>query len=79
VDILWLYIRNYFGTINGALVASIKVYSFNRELEAKEAPTVGGLDHYILNSSRLSCLAKPGLGAPLSSYLEGALYKLIYR
>src|SRR6218665_553614 len=24
-------------------------------------------------------LAEPGLGAPLSSYLEGALYKLIYR
>src|SRR6218665_1237667 len=32
-----------------------------------------------INSSRLSCLAEPGLGAPLSSYLEGALYKLIYR
>jgi len=31
------------------------------------------------NSSRLSSLAEPGLGAPLSSYLEGALYKLIYR
>src|SRR6218665_1629233 len=31
-----------------------------------------------INSSRLSCLAEPGLGAPLSSYLEGALYKLIY-
>jgi len=27
----------------------------------------------------LSCLAESGLGAPLSSYLEGALYKLIYR
>ena len=27
----------------------------------------------------LSCLAGPGLGAPLSSYLEGALYKLICR
>src|SRR6218665_3535655 len=32
-----------------------------------------------INSSRLSCLAEPGLGAPLSSYLERALYKLIYR
>jgi len=32
-----------------------------------------------INSSRLSSLAKPGLGAPLSSYLEGELYKLIYR
>src|SRR6218665_669196 len=32
-----------------------------------------------INSSRLSSLAEPGLGAPLSSYLEGALYKLIYR
>src|SRR6218665_140104 len=32
----------------------------------------------IINSSRLSSLAEPGLGAPLSSYLEGALYKLIY-
>src|SRR6218665_2881575 len=32
-----------------------------------------------INSSRLSCLAEPGLGVPLSSYLEGALYKLIYR
>src|SRR6218665_1693669 len=32
-----------------------------------------------INSSRLSCLAEPGLGAPLSSYLEGALYKLIDR
>src|SRR6218665_2474975 len=32
-----------------------------------------------INSSRLSCLAEPGLGAPPSSYLEGALYKLIYR
>ena len=32
-------------------------------------------DKYI----RLSCLAEPGLGAPLSSYLEGALYKLIDR
>src|SRR6218665_3784366 len=31
-----------------------------------------------INSSRLSCLAEPGLGAPLSGYLEGALYKLIY-
>src|SRR6218665_1574323 len=31
-----------------------------------------------INSSRLSSLAEPGLGAPLSSYLEGALYKLIY-
>src|SRR6218665_1734448 len=30
-------------------------------------------------SSRLSCVAEPGLGVPLSSYLEGALYKLIYR
>src|SRR6218665_2818412 len=30
-----------------------------------------------INSSRLSSLAEPGLGAPLSSYLEGALYKLI--
>src|SRR6218665_1726142 len=29
-------------------------------------------------SSRLSSLSEPGLGAPLSSYLEGALYKLIY-
>ena len=27
-----------------------------------------------INSSRLSSLAEPGLGAPLSSYLEGALY-----
>jgi len=27
----------------------------------------------------LSSLAEPGLGAPLSSYLEGALYNLIYR
>src|SRR6218665_1063310 len=32
-----------------------------------------------INSSRLSSLAEPGLGAPLSSYLEGALYKLIDR
>src|SRR6218665_855989 len=32
-----------------------------------------------INFSRLSSLAQPGLGAPLSSYLEGALYKLIYR
>ena len=32
-----------------------------------------------INSSRLSCCAEPGLGAPLSSYLKGALYKLIYR
>jgi len=32
-----------------------------------------------INSSRLSSLAEPGLGEPLSSYLEGALYKLIYR
>ena len=31
-----------------------------------------------INSSRLSSLAEPGLGAPLSSYL-GALYKLIDR
>src|SRR6218665_2552529 len=31
-----------------------------------------------INSSRLSSLSGPGLGAPLSSYLEGALYKLIY-
>src|SRR6218665_3005870 len=28
-----------------------------------------------INSSRLSSLAEPGLGAPLSSYLEGALYR----
>ena len=28
--------------------------------------------------SMFSSLAEPGLGAPLSSYLEGALYKLIY-
>src|SRR6218665_3727411 len=34
---------------------------------------------FFINSSRLSSLAEPGLGAPLSSYLEGALYKLIYR
>jgi len=27
----------------------------------------------LINSSRLSSLAEPGLGAPLSSYLEGAL------
>src|SRR6218665_361951 len=32
-----------------------------------------------ITSSRLSSLAEPGLGAPLSSYLEGAQYKLIYR
>src|SRR6218665_1257705 len=32
-----------------------------------------------INSSRLSSLAEPGLGTPLSSYLEGALCKLIYR
>ena len=32
-----------------------------------------------INSSRLSSLAEPGLGASLSSYLEGALYKLIAR
>src|SRR6218665_984258 len=32
-----------------------------------------------INSSRFSSLAEPGLGAPLSSYLEGALHKLIYR
>ena len=32
-----------------------------------------------INSSRLSSLAEPGLGAHLSSYLEGVLYKLIYR
>src|SRR6218665_3868657 len=28
-----------------------------------------------INSSRLSSLAQPRLGAPLSSYLEGALYR----
>src|SRR6218665_3349195 len=33
----------------------------------------------LINSSRLSSLAGPGLGALLSSYLEGTLYKLIYR
>src|SRR6218665_220165 len=34
----------------------------------------------LINSSGLSSLAEPaGLGAPLSSYLEGALYKVIYR
>src|SRR6218665_1114550 len=32
-----------------------------------------------ISSSRLSSLAEPGLEAPLSSYLDGALYKLIYR
>jgi len=32
-----------------------------------------------INSSKLSSLAEPGLGAPLSSYLEGALSKLIDR
>jgi len=32
-----------------------------------------------INSSRLSSLAKPELGAPLSSYLEWALYKWIFR
>src|SRR6218665_1862271 len=32
-----------------------------------------------INFSRLSSLAEPGLGAPLSSYFEGVLYKLIYR
>ena len=32
-----------------------------------------------INSSRLFSLAEPGLGAPLSSYLEGALYNLMYR
>src|SRR6218665_1754189 len=32
-----------------------------------------------INFSRLSSLAEPGLGAPLSSYLEGTLYKLICR
>ena len=31
-----------------------------------------------INSSRFSSLAGPGLGEPLSSYLEGALYKLLY-
>jgi len=31
-----------------------------------------------INSSRISSLAGPGLEAPLSSYLEGALCKLIY-
>ena len=31
-----------------------------------------------INSSRLSSLAESGLRAPLSSYLEGALNKLIY-
>jgi len=34
---------------------------------------------FFINSSRLFSFAEPGLGAPLSSYLEGALYKLIYR
>src|SRR6218665_2405402 len=33
----------------------------------------------LINSLRLSSLAEPGVGAPLSSYLEGALYKLIDR
>src|SRR6218665_3416125 len=28
-----------------------------------------------INSSTLSSLTEPGLGAPLNSYLEGALYK----
>src|SRR6218665_16760 len=37
------------------------------------------LSSSFINSSRLSSLAGPGLGAPLSSYLEGTLYKLIYR
>src|SRR6218665_1468666 len=32
-----------------------------------------------INSSRLSSLAEPELGAPLSNYLEGALCKLIDR
>jgi len=31
-----------------------------------------------INSSRLSSFAEPGLGTPLSNYLEGTLYKLIY-
>src|SRR6218665_3177422 len=37
------------------------------------------LSSSFINSSRLSSLAEPRLGAPLSSYLEGALYKLIDR
>src|SRR6218665_1432037 len=32
-----------------------------------------------MNSSKLSSLAEPGLGAPMNSYIEGALCKLIYR
>src|SRR6218665_64304 len=39
----------------------------------------GTIPVLFINSSRLSPLAEPGLGAPLGSYLEGALYKLIYR
>ena len=37
------------------------------------------LSSSFINSSRLSSLAGSGLGAPLSSYLERALYKLIDR
>src|SRR6218665_1518826 len=39
----------------------------------------GAFPVFFINSSRLSSLAEPGLGTPLSSYLEGVLYKLIYR
>jgi len=39
----------------------------------------GTLPVLFINSSRLPSLAEPELGAPLSIYLEGALYKLIYR
>src|SRR6218665_191088 len=38
----------------------------------------GTFPFLFINSSRLSSLAERGLRAPLSSYLEGALYKLIY-
>jgi len=34
---------------------------------------------YLLYSILLSSLAGPGLEAPLSSYLEGVLYELLYR
>src|SRR6218665_3340602 len=50
-----------------------KIFPLNFVLSRMTFPVL------FINSSRLSCLAEPGLGAPLSSYLEGALYKLIDR
>ena len=60
---------------------SLKVQSCVMFVSAQESNVhcVGTFPVLFINSSRLSSLAMPGLGAPLSSYLEGALYKLIYR